>query len=322
MDLLKQKMTLIKPKVTFIPHESNPLAGRFEVEPLEKGVGITIGALIEGFLLKLFKSHRPCAFCFKHHNVNDFFSEIPGIKENCEEIITNLKKVNAVIPGDLSEVIAKIKLAEGEITAGHLAGDGLQVTNPAQHLFTVTKKISSTFEVLFANKSGYYFVDDFRHDPDFHEELTYFDTTFTPVQTILHQIDNARVGRSINYDKLMLEMTVFEGFSPRDLYQNTIQTLQDLFFRITEVIPEEVSEFSVEKIETEKGDNNLAISINDLELSIRCRNCLKQISIKTLGDLTEKTVDELMEIKNFGKKSLDELREILFRYNLKFKGET
>ncbi|MDD5091156.1 MAG: DNA-directed RNA polymerase subunit alpha C-terminal domain-containing protein [Candidatus Wallbacteria bacterium] len=312
-------MKLMTPKVTYF-RTGDPQSVHFEVEPLERGVGTTIGTLLEGNLLQLHPVYKPCAFRFSKRQGLDPFQEIEGISECGLEVAERLKKVFFSGEAGKQSVIIRKNLKTGKVMAGDLEFDGLTPTDPGLELFTVNKD-GGTFEVLVEQRAGYFFSDDYRKDKNYDPSFNYFDVSFTPVAGISYKVAPARVGRSINFDKLVVDLVVNTGYSPQELMQFSVDRMREFFQDVAKIIPLEVPEFMMERVESDKKNENLGISINDLELSIRCRNCLKQIEIKTLSDLTERSIEELMEIKNFGKKSLDELRDIMKRYNLKFKGE-
>lgn len=314
-------MRLIKPKV-FYYHQNRPAEVMFLIEPLERGVGNTIGKLVEGYVVRHFPTIRPCAIKFSHYNINTPIDNIPGVSEAVDDIIENLKRISPINNDNDSKETFVVKVdidSEGKITAKDLKNNEFKFVNEDVHLFTINDKKKMTFEVLFKRKAGFHFAEDLKKESNKFKGFFFFDTNFSPVVSISYKVKNMRVGESIKYDSLNIFIEAKDGFYPENILQTVIGKIKDSFSFIYNILPDEIDGFTMEDVKKQEKKPYLDILIDDLELTMRCRNCLKQINVKKLGDLTKYSEDDLMRISNFGKKSLDELRDLLLKYNLSFK---
>jgi len=317
-------MKLLRPKVLREINTPENFA-RLDIQPLERGVGNTLGGLFESYFLNNFKGLCPCAFKFSNSKLDDNFSDINEVDEDIIQVIENIKKIS-VHRKDTEkdefilsvEVSGKKKVCLKDLT---FDSEEIEILNPDTVIFNADAKKKFKFELLLKYSNGYRFSEDFKEEADYKKDFFYFDVGFSPLENIDYRVDNARVGQSINFDLLDMGFTVKEGYDPIELYKEAIEALRIEFSSISDSIPDEISPISIETTHSNDFNPNLSISINDLELSIRCRNCLKQINVETLSDLSEVSTAQLMTINNFGKKSLDELRDVLQSFGLTLKEE-
>jgi len=317
-------MKLIRPHVLREDEVSDNVA-KLDIQPLERGVGTTIGGLFESYFINNFHGTSPYALKFSHVKVEDIFTEITGVKEDLGDIIDNVKMISVLRKEtDETDVIFSLEVSGKKVVKAkdlQISSNNFEIANPNQILFHADTNKKFKFDIMAKYSSGYYFAEDFESLKDFKKDFYSFDAGFSPVEYFNYKVDNARVGQSINYDLLKMEYSVKPGYDPIKVYKETIDFLREEFSLISDSIPDEVNTISIEDASSNEYNPNLSISINDLELSIRCRNCLKQINVETLSDLSKVTTSQLMTINNFGKKSLDELREVMGNFGLTLKEE-
>jgi DNA-directed RNA polymerase subunit alpha len=309
---------LIRPKRLEIEKESSaPFYGKFTAEPLERGVGITIGNSLRRVLLSSLQGAAIASV--KIDGVLHEFSAIPGVKEDVTEIILNLKEVRLKLHTEGPKSI-RVK-AEGarELKAGDiLTGDAVEILNPEHHIATLSKDSKLSMEMVVKTGRGYVPAERNKEENQPIGTLP-IDAIFSPIKKVNYTVTNARVGQRTDYDKLILEVWTDGSLSPEEALAYSAKILKDqLSIFITFDEQEEVQEAFKEPEETEKLNENLFRSVDELELSVRSANCLKHANIKLIGDLVQKTEAEILATKNFGRKSLNEIKEILAEMGLNF----
>ena len=309
--------SLIRPKRIDVDNATHTrLYGEFTIQPLERGFGITLGNALRRVLLSSIQG--TAIVSVKIDGVLHEFSTLPGVKEDITDIILNLKGVRFKLgQADTKEVRINVDHA-GPITAADIITDGtIEVLNPEHYIATVSGKGKFKAELVVKMGKGYLPAKK-ELDPDQPEGTINIDAIFSPVKKVNYVVSHARVGQITDYDKLVLEVWTDGSVNPEDAIAYSAKILKqqlDVFINFEEV-EEEVQPIK----EDEKGDINKVLlrSVEDLELSVRSANCLKNAGINTIGELVQKTEAEMLKTKNFGRKSLSEIKDILGEYNLTF----
>jgi DNA-directed RNA polymerase subunit alpha len=307
---------LIRPKRLEIEKEtSTPFYGKFTAEPLERGFGITVGNSLRRILLSSLQGAAIASV--KIDGVLHEFSTMPGVKEDVTEIILNLKEVRLKLHTEGPKSI-RVK-AEGprELTAGDIiTGDAVELLNPEHHIATLSKDSKLLIELVVKTGRGY--VPAERNKEESQPVGTIpIDAIFSPIRKVNYTVTNARVGQRTDYDKLTLEVWTDGSLNPEEAVAYAAKILKDqLSMFITFDEQEEEVETSNVPEADEKQNENLFRSVDELELSVRSANCLKHANIKLIGDLVQKTEAEILATKNFGRKSLNEIKEILSEMGL------
>ena len=309
--------SLIRPKRIDVDNATHTrFYGEFTIQPLERGFGITLGNALRRVLLSSIQG--AAIVSVKIDGVLHEFSTLPGVKEDITDIILNLKGVRFKLgQADTKEVRINVDHA-GPITAADIITDGtIEVLNPEHYIATVSGKGNFKAELVVKMGKGYLPAKK-ELDPDQPEGTINIDAIFSPVKKVNYVVSHARVGQITDYDKLVLEVWTDGSVNPEDAIAYSAKILKqqlDVFINFEEV-EEEVQPIA----EDEKGDINKVLlrSVEDLELSVRSANCLKNAGINTIGELVQKTEAEMLKTKNFGRKSLSEIKDILGEYNLTF----
>lgn len=306
---------LIKPKKLEVEQESlTDYYGRFHSEPFERGFGITIGNSLRRILLSSLQGTAITSI--KIDGVLHEFSSIPGVAEDVTEIVLNLKEVRLKLFTQGPEEIKIRAQVEGEVKAGDIiTGNNVKVTNPDHHIATLGKDAKLNIDMTVSMGRG--FVPAEKNKAEGLPVGTIpIDSIFSPIRKVNYTVTNARVGQVTDYDKLTLEVWTDGSVRPEDSVAYAAKILKDqmnIFINFEE--EEEVVETAVMK-EDRKINENISRSVDELELSVRSSNCLKNADIKTIADLVQKTEVEMLKTKNFGRKSLNEIKEILAEMGL------
>jgi len=310
--------SLIRPRRIDVDESTHTrLYGEFTIQPLERGYGVTLGNALRRVLLS---SIRGAAIVsIKIDNVLHEFSTIPGIKEDVTDVILNLKGVRFKLSQGDTRVVHIDVSRTGVITAGDIITDGtVEVLNP-DHYIALMSSEGNSFKAELVVKMGKGYTPAKKElDPDQPEGTINIDAIFSPIKKVNYIVSNARVGQITDYDKLVLEVWTDGSLKPEDAVAYSAKILKqqlDVFINF-----EEVEEEVVPEVADEKGNMNevLLRTVEDLELSVRSANCLKNAGINTIGELVQKTEAEMLKTKNFGRKSLSEIKDILNEYNLSF----
>lgn len=291
--------------------------GRFVVEPLERGYGITLGNSLRRIMLASLPGAAVSKV--KIDGVQHEFSSIPGVKEDVTEIIMNIKSLAIKDDSDSDEPKkAHIDFTgEGVVRASDIQfGDGVQVMNPDQIIATISGKNSGLYMDLTITKGRGYVSSDKNKDETTPIGTIAIDSIYTPVERVNVTVENTRVGQMTDYDKLTLDVYTNGTLGPDDAVSLAAKVLSEhlkLFINLSENARN--AEVMVEKEEDNK-EKVLEMSIEELELSVRSFNCLKRANINTVEELVNKTPDEMMKVRNLGRKSLDEVLQKLKDLNL------
>ena len=310
--------SLIRPRRIDVDESTHTrLYGEFTIQPLERGYGVTLGNSLRRVLLS---SIRGAAIVsIKIDNVLHEFSTIPGIKEDVTDVILNLKGVRFKLSQGDTRLVHIDVSRPGVITAGDIITDGtVEVLNP-DHYIALMSSEGNSFKAELVVKMGKGYTPAKKElDPDQPEGTINIDAIFSPIKKVNYIVSNARVGQITDYDKLVLEVWTDGSLKPEDAVAYSAKILKqqlDVFINF-----EEIEEEVVPEVADEKGNMNevLLRTVEDLELSVRSANCLKNAGINTIGELVQKTEAEMLKTKNFGRKSLSEIKDILNEYNLSF----
>lgn len=311
--------SLIKPKRVDIDEATHtPFYGEFTCQPLERGFGTTLGNALRRILLSSIQG--AAIVSVKFDGILHEFSTLPGVKEDVTDIILNLKGVRLKLHQDGPRTIRLEATKAGVITAADIVTDEtVEILNPDHYIATlVGKKASCRAEMVVKMGKGYVPVPSER-DPEQPEATINMDAVFSPIKKVNYTVTYARVGQVADYDRLILEVWTDGSVLPEDAVAYAAKILQeqlDPFINFSEADEE------TEEAETDgkKEDINdiLVRHVDDLELSVRSANCLKNAGINLIGELVMKTEAEMLKTKNFGRKSLNEIKEILQESGLGF----
>lgn len=301
---------LIKPKRVEIAQDSSTHTyGKFVAEPLERGFGITIGNSLRRILLSSLQG--AAIVSIKFDGVLHEFSTIPGVLEDVTDIILNLKEIKLKILDGEEAVIHLSKQGEGEVKAGDIdTHEMVEILNPDQHIATLNDEAQLDMELVVKTGKGYVPAERI-NSKDHPIGVIPIDAVFSPIQKVNHVVTNARVGQITDYDKLTLEVWTDGSVLPEDAVAYAAKILKEQMnpFINFEEEPEPTEEEEEEK--EEKLNENLFRPVSELELSVRSANCLKNANITLIGELVQKTEAEMLKTKNFGRKSLNEIKSIL-----------
>jgi len=308
---------LIRPSRLGVDEKSlTPTYGKFVAEPLERGYGITFGSVLRRILLS---SLRGAAIAsVRIDGVLHEFSTVPGVTEDVTDIVLNLKEVRLKVDEGDEHEIARIS-AKGECTvkAGDItAGPRVQVLNPDLHIATLGRGGELNAELSIRRGRGYVPAERNREE-DAPVGTIPMDAVFSPVRKVNFAVTNARVGQRTDYDRLVLEVWTSGSVRPEDAIGYAARILQEqlqTFVNFEEPVAEERRD---EGGPVELNDN-LFRPVDELELSVRAANCLQNADIRYIGELVQKSEPEMLKTRNFGRKSLNEFKEILREMNLSF----
>lgn len=293
--------------------------GRYEISPLERGYGTTLGNSLRRILL----SSLPGAALtsVKVEGVKHEFSAIPGVVEDMTDLILNLKEVVVKYSGEEETTIRLEAEGEGEVTAGDFVSSGdVQVVNKDHHIATLAENGRLVLEATVHKGRGYHTAEE---NKDLFDDnvigLIPIDASYSPIERANFNIENTRVGQVTDFDRLVLEVNTNGSIHPDDAISLAAKIMVEhleLFINLTDEI--EDVEIMVE-VEEEEKDKILDTTIEELELSVRSSNCLKRAGINTVEELVDKTEDDLMKVRNLGKKSLKEIKDKLDELELDLK---
>jgi DNA-directed RNA polymerase subunit alpha len=306
---------LIRPKMLEIDRESlTGQYGRFSCEPLERGFGTTLGNSLRRVLLSSIQGAAITAV--KIDGALHEFQTLPDVVEDVTDIVLNLKEVVVQMTDPKPKLIRLDKEGEGKVTAGDIATvDGVKILNPNHHIATLSRGGKIHMELLVQMGRGYVPAER-NKTPTMSVGTIPIDALFAPVKKVNYTVTNARVGQQTDYDKLTLDVWTNGSVAPEDAVAFAAKILKDqlsIFINFEEV--EEPIEESISE-ESAKLNENLDKSVDELELSVRSANCLQNANIRFIGELVQKTEAEMLKTKNFGRKSLKEIKEILAEMGL------
>ena len=308
-----------KPNIECLEVDDNNNYAKFVCEPLERGYGVTIGTSLRRILLS---SLTGCALTsVKIEGVLHEFSSIPNVVEDVPEIIVNLKNVRLKFTENEEKVMRINFKGEGEVTAGDIITDGtVEILNPNLHIATVAEGGQLIME-LTADMGRGYSPSEKNKKPNQDISVLPIDSIYTPVKKVNYQVKNTRVGQMVDYDKLIIEVWTDGSLKAHEALSLAAKVMTghlELFIDLSEATKN--TQVMIEKEESKK-EKVLETSIEELELSVRSFNCLKRAGISTVEDLTNRSENDMMKVRNLGKKSLDEVIAKLHSLGLNFRQE-
>jgi len=308
---------LIRPKRLEVEKETlTSFYGKFTAEPFERGLGITIGNSLRRILLSSLQGAAITSV--KIDGVLHEFSTLPGVKEDVTEIILNLKEVRLKHHTEGPKIIRVKTEGPKVLKAGDIqTGDAVEILNPEHYIATLSRDGKLSIEMTVKMGRGYVPAERNKEENQPIGTIP-MDAIFSPIKKVNYTVTNARVGQITDYDKLNLEVWTDGSLNPEEAVAHAARILKDQLsiFITFEEEEEEEEETAQEQAEIEKQNENLFRSVDELELSVRSANCLKHANIKLIGDLVQKTEAEILATKNFGRKSLNEIKEILTEMGL------
>ena len=294
-----------KPRIDCVENPGDASYGKYVAEPLERGYGTTLGNSLRRILLSSLPGTAVTSI--KIAGVQHEFSTIPGIKEDVTEIVLNIKSIIAKLHCEENKTVHIEASGECEVTAGDIKCDAdVEILNPELHIATLGPDATLSMELTLSHGRGYVPAD--RNKPaQTIIGLIPVDSIYTPVRKVNYTVENTRVGDATDYDKLTLEVWTDGTIDARDAVSLGARILCDHFALVTDLSETMGSRSTVvEKAETQR-DKVMEMTIDDMDLSVRSYNCLKRANINTVEDLISKTEEEMMKVRNLGRKSLEEV---------------
>ena len=312
-------MEIERPEIT-LEESADFRYGKFVVEPLERGYGITLGNALRRVLLSALPGTAVVGIMIE--GVSHEFSTIKGIKEDVADIILNLKGLNLKANYADRTIKKSLKIEKSEpgiVTAADIEQDPeIEVLNPDLYICTLDEGAKLNMELVVAQGRGYVVAEN---NKDASQPIGYIaiDSIFTPVKAASYSVTTTRVGQSIDYDKLTIEVKTDGSLSARDVLSLAAKAIED-HIRIFVSLSDTISKMGI-LIESQANPKTqiLEMNIEDMDLSVRSYNCLKRANIHTVEDLTKKTEDDMLKVRNLGRKSLDEVIAKLHSYGLGLK---
>ncbi len=308
-----------KPRIECIETPGEESHGKYIIEPLERGYGTTLGNSMRRILLSSLPGVAVTSI--KIAGVQHEFSTIPGVKEDVTEIVLNIKSIIAKLYSEGAKTVYIEATGPCEVTAGDIKADGeVEILNPDLHIATLGPEAGLNMELTLARGRGYVPAD--RNKPQQAViGLIPVDSVYTPVKKVNYTVENTRVGDATDFDKLTLEVWTNGVISARDAVSLGARILCDHFMLFTDLSETMGSRSTVVEKSEHQRDKVLEMTIEELDLSVRSFNCLKRANINTVEDLISKTEDEMMKVRNLGRKSLEEVMNKLAMMGLTLASE-
>jgi DNA-directed RNA polymerase subunit alpha len=301
--------------------DADERSGRFTIEPLDRGFGYTFGNSLRRVLLSSLEGAAVTAV--KIEGVSHEFTTLPGVREDVTDVILNLKNLVCRLHGESPEIEVHVsKRGPGAVTAADIeAPADLEILNPELELAHLADKGKLEMTLTIGRGRGYV-PAEMNRGPETTIGVIPIDSIFSPVRRVSYEVDAARVGQRTDYDKLVLDVTTDGSVAPKDAIAEAAEILirqLAIFTDLEKIDMGEIATAEADVPSTSHGMENFPIE--ELELGVRSYNCLKRVGIETIGDLTSKSEGELAAIPNFGRKSIEEVRETLAAHGLTLKGE-
>ena len=294
-----------KPRIECVENPGDTSYGKYVVEPLERGYGTTLGNSLRRILLSSLPGTAVTSI--KIAGVMHEFTTIPGVKEDVTEIVLNVKGIIAKLHSEGVKTVHIEAVGPCKVTAGDIKADAdVEVLNPDLHIATLDVDATLNMELTLSHGRGYVTADKNKNAQTPIGTIP-VDSIYTPVRKVNYTVENTRVGDATDYDKLTLEVWTNGTIDARDAVSLSSRILCDHFALFTDLSETMGSKSTVvEKAETQR-DKVMEMTIDDMDLSVRSYNCLKRANINTVADLISKTEDEMMKVRNLGRKSLEEV---------------
>lgn len=307
-----------KPKIEIVEISENGRYGKFVCEPLERGYGTTLGNSLRRLLLSSLTGAAITSI--RIDGVLHEFSTIPGVREDVTDIILNLKTMCLKMHTDEPKILRIEALTEGEVTAGDIITDpDVEILNPELHLATVDGSGSLKMELTVERGRGYVPADK-NKKPDHVIGVIPIDSIFSPIQRVNYQITDTRVGNVTDYDKLTLEVWTDGSMRPEEAVSKSASIMIShlkLFQNLAGILPEEETiDGTFTEVVEDNNSKIMDMTIEDLDLSVRSYNCLKRAGINNVSELVQKSEDDMMKVRNLGRKSMEEVKKKLIELGL------
>ena len=295
-----------KPQIECIETPGDASYGKYVIEPLERGYGTTLGNALRRILLSSLPG--TAATSIKIAGVQHEFSTIPGVKEDVTEIVLNVKNLLTKLHSDAVKTVFIEAAGPCEVTAGDIKTDGeVEVLNPELHIATLDVGATLSMEITLSHGRGYVSADKNKAARPGVIGVIPIDSIYTPVLKVNYAVDNTRVEQITDYDKLTLEVWTDGTISAKEAVSLSAKILTKQLNHFVD-LSEEVSNTEIMDTQEDTGkEKALEMTIEELDLSVRAFNCLKRAGVNTVSDLVTKTPDEMMKVRNLGKKSLEEV---------------
>ena len=312
-----------RPNITAVESENNSRKGKFVLEPLERGYGVTLGNSLRRVLLSSLPGVAVVSIkidgCDK--DVLHEFSTIPGVKEDVCEIVLNVKGITAKLHDSSAKTVVIEVTGYKDVTAGDIICDSdIEILNPDHHIATVSDGVRFRMELTFDHGRGYVSQDKNKQTYSAGQiGVIFVDSIFTPVYKVAYNVENTRVGNSIDYDKLTINVQTNGTIAAKEAVSLAAKVLNEhlkLFIDMSDEAKNK--EIMVERAEVKK-EKVLEMTIEELDLSVRSFNCLKRAGIDTVEDLINRTEEDMIKVRNLGRKSLEEVIQKLHSLNLDLK---
>ena len=298
-----------KPRIECQESPDDVSYGKFVVEPLERGYGTTLGNSLRRVLLSSLPGTAPTSI--RIAGVQHEFSTIPGVKEDVTEIVLNVKGIIARLHCDGPKTVYIEAAGECEFTAGDIKADGeVEILNPELHIASLGPDGALSMEITLAHGRGYVPADKNKSAQQVIGTIP-VDSIYAPVLKVNYAVENTRVGNQTDFDKLTIEVWTDKTISARDALSLGAKILCDHFTLFTDLSDTIGNSCTVVEKEPERPDTVMKMTIEELDLSVRSFNCLKRANINTVEDLTNKTEEEMIKVRNLGRKSLEEVEHKL-----------
>ncbi len=302
-------------KLFYDPDTLTSTAGDFHAQPFERGFATTIGHSLRRVLLSAIEGAALTAV--KIDGVLHEFSSIPGVREDVTDIIMNLRQIPLILHSGEPKTLHLEAAGEGVIKSGDFKPDPeVEILDPDVHIATLNQEAGIVMEVRVKNGRGYVPANE-NHDEDLSLGYIAMDSVHSPVRRANFNVEAARLGQSTEYERLNLEVVTNGSVAPQDAVAQAAQILKDHLFMFIN-FEEDSEEDVVEEDEDQAVNENLVKPVEELELSVRAYNCLKNANVETIGELVVKSEAEMLKTKNFGRKSLSEIKELLAEMGLSF----
>lgn len=298
-----------KPRIECMESPDDISYGKFVVEPLERGYGTTLGNSLRRVLLSSLPGYAPTSI--RIAGVQHEFSTIPGVKEDVTEIVLNVKGIIARLHCDGPKTVYIEAAGECEVTAGDIKADAeVEILNPELHIASLGPDGALSMEITLDHGRGYIPADKNKSAQQVIGTIP-VDSIYAPVLKVNYAVENTRVGNQTDFDKLTIEVWTDKTISARDTLSLGAKILCDHFTLFTDLSDTIGNSCTVVEKEPERPDTVMKMTIEELDLSVRSFNCLKRANINTVEDLTNKTEEEMIKVRNLGRKSLEEVEHKL-----------
>lgn len=298
-----------KPRIECLESPDDISYGKFVVEPLERGYGTTLGNSLRRVLLSSLPGYAPTSI--RIAGVQHEFSTIPGVKEDVTEIVLNVKGIIARLHCDGPKTVYIEAAGECEVTAGDIKADAeVEILNPELHIASLGPDGALSMEITLDHGRGYIPADKNKSAQQVIGTIP-VDSIYAPVLKVNYAVENTRVGNQTDFDKLTIEVWTDKTISARDALSLGAKILCDHFTLFTDLSDTIGNSCTVVEKEPERPDTVMKMTIEELDLSVRSFNCLKRANIDTVEDLTNKTEEEMIKVRNLGRKSLEEVEHKL-----------